>query len=218
MIWSATLTLSRNLICSIYDMRRYKYILLAIGVLASPVFILAQSLLKGLTIPDDFPVPETNITDILWTDNVIEPIPLPGEEGSPDSYAELIERLAKEAEKYLGTKYRYGATGPRAFDCSAFIGHLYRNIGIDLHRTSRMQYTQGEAVDYSDLRPGDLMFFSSPRSGKGRVGHVAMVVTVDPESDSLTFVHVSSSKGITYQNFPDDGYFNRTYIGSRRII
>lgn len=112
----------------------------------------------------------------------------------------------------------WGAVGPRNFDCSGFTSYVFRNQGIELPRTSRMQYTQGEKVDRSDLRPGDLMFFSSPRTRKGVVGHVGMVVSVDEESGSVTFIHASTSKGITYQKFPDGGYYSRNYIGAKRVI
>ncbi len=81
-----------------------------------------------------------------------------------------------------------------------------------------MQYAQGSEVPKEDLKPGDLMFFSSPRSGRGRVGHVAMVVDVDPDSGKCTFIHASTSKGVSYQTFPDGGYFSRNYIGAKRVI
>lgn len=130
----------------------------------------------------------------------------------------VADNLAEFASTLLGRKYVWGAVGPKNFDCSGFTSYVFRNQGIELPRTSRMQYTQGEKVDRSDLRPGDLMFFSSPRTRKGVVGHVGMVVSVDEESGSVTFIHASTSKGITYQKFPDGGYYSRNYIGAKRVI
>lgn len=135
-----------------------------------------------------------------------------------DKFTEQAERLADNAAKYLGTRYRYGSTGPRTFDCSGFIGHLFKQEGILLPRTSGMQYREGEKVNRDEIRPGDLMFFSSPRSGKGKVGHVAMVVEVNDSDNSLTFIHASSSKGVSYQKFPDGGYYSRNFIGAKRVI
>lgn len=129
-----------------------------------------------------------------------------------DKFTQQAERLADNAAKYLGTRYRYGSTGPKTFDCSGFIRYVFRQEGINLPRTSRMQYREGEKVSRDQLRPGDLLFFSSPRSGKGRVGHVAMVVDVNEKDNSLTFIHASSSKGVSYQKFPDGGYYSRNYI------
>lgn len=135
-----------------------------------------------------------------------------------DNFAAQAERLADNAAKYLGTRYRYGSTGPKTFDCSGFISYVFRQEGIDLPRTSRMQYCEGEKVNRDEVRPGDLLFFSSPRSGKGRVGHVAMVVDVNENDHSLTFIHASSSKGVSYQKFPDGGYYSRNYIGAKRVL
>nr|WP_303643252.1 C40 family peptidase [uncultured Duncaniella sp.] len=118
----------------------------------------------------------------------------------------------------LGTRYRLGATGPNQFDCSGFIGYVFRNFGFNLNRDSRSQYLQGEHIDKGEIKPGDLLFFSSRSSGKGRVGHVAMVVDVNNDG-SCRFIHASSSKrGVVYQNFPDNGYYSRHFIGAKRII
>lgn len=135
-----------------------------------------------------------------------------------DKFTQQAERLADNAAKYLGTRYRYGSTGPKTFDCSGFIRYVFRQEGINLPRTSRMQYREGEKVSRDQLRPGDLLFFGSPRSGKGRVGHVAMVVDVNEKDNSLTFIHASSSKGVSYQKFPDGGYYSRNYIGAKRVL
>lgn len=134
------------------------------------------------------------------------------------SLREITDNLTKFASQFIGRRYVWGSTGPKTFDCSGFISYIFRNAGVTLNRTSRMQYAQGEPVKTSELRPGDLMFFSSPRSGKGRVGHVAMVVEVDDGGESLTFIHAASSKGVSYQRFPDGGYYSRNYIGAKRVI
>lgn len=127
-------------------------------------------------------------------------------------------KIINYASRFLGTRYVLGAMGPSAFDCSGFIGYVYRNFGITLDRTSRQQYLQGDKVTLGNLRPGDLLFFSSRSSGRGNVGHVAMVTEVN-EDGSCKFIHASSGKGrVTYQNFPDNGYYQRNFIGARRIL
>lgn len=135
-----------------------------------------------------------------------------------DEHSLLIGQMKEFASQFLGTRYRLGAAGPKQFDCSGFVGYVFRNFGFDLHRDSRSQFLQGEKVDKNDLKPGDLLFFSSRSSGKGRVGHVAMVTDVN-EDGSCRFIHASSSKrGVVYQNFPDNGYYSKHYIGAKRII
>lgn len=136
---------------------------------------------------------------------------------STDENGELINSIKEFASKYLGTRYRRGSSSPKGFDCSGFVGFVFRNFGINLGRSSASQYNEGEKVEKGDLRPGDLMFFSGSAGGRGRVGHVAMVVDVNPDG-SCTFIHASSSQGVVYQNFPDGGYYSKRYIGAKRII
>lgn len=130
---------------------------------------------------------------------------------------ELINELKEFASKYLGTRYRRGSAGPKSFDCSGFVGFVFKKFGFNLSRSSSSQFNEGEKVDRNDLRPGDLMFFSGRAGGKGRIGHVAMVVDVNPDG-SCTFIHASTSKGVTYQRFPDGGYYSKRYVGAKRII
>lgn len=127
-------------------------------------------------------------------------------------------KMVDYAARFLGTRYVLGATGPKAFDCSGFTSYVYKNFGITLNRTSRQQYLQGEKVSVKNLRPGDLLFFSSRSAGRGNVGHVAMVVSVDNQNGTCQFIHASTKKGVTYQKFPDNGYYSRNFIGARRIL
>ena len=73
----------------------------------------------------------------------------------------LAYQIIDYAKNYLGRPYRSGAKGPRAFDCSGFTSFVFRNFDISLSPSSRTQYTQGEQINISDVRPGDLLFFGS---------------------------------------------------------
>ncbi len=66
------------------------------------------------------------------------------------------------AKRYLGAPYRWGASGPNAFDCSGFTMFVYRQVGVSLPHSSRAQYGAGQRVSRADLKPGDLVFFGSP--------------------------------------------------------
>ncbi len=79
-------------------------------------------------------------------------------------------RVLHIAASKKGTPYRYGATGPRAFDCSGYTRWVFRKVGRHLPRTSRAQARHARPVSRSQRRKGDLVFF---RSG-GRVYHVAI--------------------------------------------
>jgi cell wall-associated NlpC family hydrolase len=69
-----------------------------------------------------------------------------------------------------GDPYVWGGAGPDSFDCSGLMEYAYAAAGISLPHSSSMQSTMGTPVAYSDLQPGDLVFFYSP------VSHVAMYI------------------------------------------
>jgi cell wall-associated NlpC family hydrolase len=75
------------------------------------------------------------------------------------------------AKQYLGTPYRWGASGPNAFDCSGFTMYVYRQVGVSLPHSSRAQYNSGPKVSRANLQPGDLVFF-----GRSRIHHVGIYV------------------------------------------
>ncbi len=136
------------------------------------------------------------------------------EDSISDETAMLIEDVIKEAHKYIGVRYRHGAKGPKAFDCSGFTSYVYRQFGYELSPSSRHQYTQGVPVKKNELRRGDLVFFTSPRSGKN-VGHVGIVVTADNEKGTFTFIH-ASIKGVKVSE--NKGYYAPRYVGAKRVI
>lgn len=79
-------------------------------------------------------------------------------------------RAMANAMSKLGAAYRWGATGPNAFDCSGLVYWSYRQVGLTLPRTSQAQSQVGTPIAKSALQPGDLVFFYRP------VSHVAIYV------------------------------------------
>jgi cell wall-associated NlpC family hydrolase len=79
----------------------------------------------------------------------------------------------------IGARYRYGAAGPNAFDCSGLVTWAYRNSGKGLPRSSRAMAHVGTPVSKSALQPGDLVFFYRGPShvaiyvGNGKVVHAS---------------------------------------------
>ena len=123
----------------------------------------------------------------------------------------LADRILKTGEQYYGTPYRFGANyGSGYFDCSSFVQHVYKKNGIDLPRTSRQQSTKGTYVKKENLKKGDLLFFWTQATGKGKVGHVAIY------AGNGKILHTYGSPGVTYSNF--SGYWEKTYMGAKRVI
>ncbi|MCL2403523.1 MAG: NlpC/P60 family protein [Coriobacteriia bacterium] len=66
------------------------------------------------------------------------------------------------ARRYIGTPYQWGGSTPAGFDCSGFTSYVFRQVGVNLPRTSRAQIGVGQRVSRADLQPGDLVFFGNP--------------------------------------------------------
>ena len=80
------------------------------------------------------------------------------------------------AEEQLGKPYQWGATGPDAFDCSGLVMMAYRAAGIDIARTSQVQWTTEQQIPAAQVQPGDLVFFAGADGTPTSPGHVGLVI------------------------------------------
>lgn len=130
--------------------------------------------------------------------------------------ANFGESVVQTALQYLGASYRSGMSGPYAFDCSGFTSYVYRQQNVSILRSSRSQYTQGTPIArIADLKKGDLVFFGG-RGSLRSVGHVGIVMDVDPSGNNFSFVHAASG-GVKVSD-SNEAYYSRRYIGARRIV
>lgn len=126
------------------------------------------------------------------------------------------DSLVNTALKYLGKRYLSGHRGPHAFDCSGFTSFIYALEGIQIGRSSRDQFLEGEKVAIKDLQKGDLVFFANPGK-KTRINHVGIVTDVDNENNKFNFIH-ACRRGVTIDTYPDVSYYVKRYVSARRII
>ncbi len=119
-------------------------------------------------------------------------------------------RIVETAKKYLGIKYVWGGSTPtQGFDCSGLTQWVYNECGYTI-RYRVQQYLDGVAVDYEDLMPGDLVFFST--NGNGGISHVGIYVG-DGE-----FIHAPKvGKPVQITNMAS-GYYKNTFVCARRLI
>jgi cell wall-associated NlpC family hydrolase len=80
-----------------------------------------------------------------------------------------VTRVAAQTAR--GARYRYGATGPKSFDCSGYVGYVVRQAtGKKLPRTASAMRKATKRISRSQARPGDLVFVHRG----GRVSHVSI--------------------------------------------
>lgn len=84
--------------------------------------------------------------------------------------AALPVKALKVARNQKGDPYRYGASGPSAFDCSGLTSYSYKRAGKSLPRSSGAQRSATKRISRSKARKGDLVFFH----GRGGVYHVGL--------------------------------------------
>lgn len=118
------------------------------------------------------------------------------------------ELLYETVNSWLGVPYKYGGTDRKGIDCSAFVGAVYRKVyGITLHRTSNDMLQDVTLISRSQLREGDLLFFTN---SKGKVSHVGIYLKDD------LFAHASTSNGVSVSKL-DSKYWNQHFYKGGRV-
>lgn len=127
--------------------------------------------------------------------------------GSPSGSADA-DSIVSYAKKYLGARYKYGASGPNGFDCSGFTMHIMSRFGIYLPHSARSQSVYGTIISRVGLKPGDLVYFATSR-GKS-ITHVGIYM------GSGYFIH-AASKGVVISSL-NEAYYNKRYVTATRVI
>jgi len=72
-------------------------------------------------------------------------------------------RVVQIAASRKGAPYKWGAEGPRRFDCSGLTHWVFAHAGRRIPRLSRDQYRASRHVRRTSRRVGDLVFFHRGR-------------------------------------------------------
>jgi cell wall-associated NlpC family hydrolase len=108
-----------------------------------------------------------------------------------------------------GVPYRLGGETPEAgFDCSGFVRFVYGREHLELPRTVAEQFSAGAAVRLSDVREGDLVFFSTIAPGPS---HVGLAI------GNGEFIHAPGSTGAVRIERLDAPYWRDRVVGVRRV-
>ncbi|RKS16514.1 cell wall-associated NlpC family hydrolase [Pseudomonas sp. WPR_5_2] len=126
----------------------------------------------------------------------------------------LADSILERGMSLIGTRYRFGGTSEAGFDCSGFIGYLFREeAGMNLPRSSReMINIDAPLVSRNKLEPGDLLFFAT-NGRRGRVSHAGIYL------GDNQFIHSSSRKsgGVRIDSL-GDSYWSKTFIEAKRAL
>ena len=119
------------------------------------------------------------------------------------------QAVANIASSLVGNPYVWGGTAPGGFDCSGLVQYVYKQVGVNIARTTSGQAGNGYAVSLGNLQAGDILLFSY----NGGVDHVGIVT-----DSSGNFVHASTpSTGVCTGNVYDPWY-KAVNVGVRRIF
>ncbi|MGA9212827.1 C40 family peptidase [Kaistella sp.] len=125
-----------------------------------------------------------------------------------------VKEILKDAEKYLGTPYKYAGNSSSGFDCSGLVCKVFDENNTKLPRRSEDQSNAGKHITIKETKPGDLLFFAT--AGGSKVTHVGIVHNIRGDGE-VTFIHASTSKGVIISSL-NERYWNNAYLFARRVL
>lgn len=135
-----------------------------------------------------------------------------------DDVPSLLSRYTNAAQdvilkglELVGINYRWGGVNPDSgLDCSGYVQLVFKDaMGLVLPRTAREMSQVGEQVDFSSLKPGDLVFFNTMRRAFSHVGIYL--------GDNY-FLHAPRKGAEVRVENMQQSYWLKRYNGARRLI
>lgn len=120
----------------------------------------------------------------------------------------MIRNVLRTAYNMEGVPYVFGGTSPYGFDCSGFTQYVFSSAGVSIPRMADSQLYAAREISSSELRPGDLIFFSTYAEG---ASHVGIYV------GNGQFIHSGTSTGVTVSS-AFTGYWGARYYAAARVI
>lgn len=108
---------------------------------------------------------------------------------------------------HIGTPYVWAGKGPGGFDCSGFVSWAYGQAGYNIPSSTAGLQSTGTKISYSDVQPGDLVFFDTYKTN----GHVGIYV------GSGNFIGAQNSTGLDVASM-NSRYWGNAFKGHVRRI
>ncbi|MEI8199723.1 MAG: C40 family peptidase [Eubacteriales bacterium] len=115
------------------------------------------------------------------------------------------------AAEQIGKPYVFGRTGPKSFDCSGLVYYCLNKAGLSVDRTTASGFSKEKdwekITSMDDLKPGDLLFFST---GGKKVGHTGIYI------GDGKMIDASSSNREVVQRSCVTSYWTNHFVFARR--
>ena len=156
----------------------------------------------------------SEITEIsMMTDAIVRSIET--EEDVPDLDIETLLRglITETAQEYLGVPYKAAGISPEGFDCSGFVYFIYREAaGMEVSRSTVGIWNSGKTITLAQVRPGDVLVFTTVRAGASHTG-----IVLENGPGGVIFIHAASQgskTGVIISNM-NESYYKARFMGAR---
>ncbi|WP_026907048.1 NlpC/P60 family protein [Paucisalibacillus globulus] len=128
-------------------------------------------------------------------------------QNAPVVSGDAVQTAINAGYPHLGTPYVWAGKGPGGFDCSGFVSWAYGQAGISLPSSTGAMQSSGTKVSYSEIKPGDLVFFNTYKTN----GHVGIYV------GNGQFIGSQNSTGLAVADMTS-GYWKDHFSGHVRRV
>ena len=133
------------------------------------------------------------------------------------SITEKIDSIRNEviaySKTFLGKPYKCRLKSGEILDCSGFVQNIFKKFSIELPRTSRAMSKLVYRVNISEVKKGDLLFFTGRNNKSNAVGHLSVVC--QNNSDGIKMIH-SCNRGVVIDNYPRS-YYDQRFLFAGRV-
>ena len=128
------------------------------------------------------------------------------------SSEQTIDSVISTSIKLLGKSYGSKSPSGNLLDCSGFIKHIWSIQNINVSGSAKTIASQITKLDISDVKKGDLLFFTGRNKTTKLVGHISMVI--ERTDSTFKMIH-SCNRGVVIDDFPRSYYDERFLFAGR---